>query len=76
MHLRLHAITQSGINQLMALNQAFAFKLSTNHRCIKMLTIALDCKVTAGNALLNIGLYLFWGWEHPLLHKVKLLNSA
>jgi len=26
--------------------------------------------------LLNIGLYLFWGWEHPLLHKVKQLNFA
>jgi hypothetical protein len=76
MHLSLHAITQSGIHQLMALNQAFAFKLGTHHRCIKMLAIALHRKVAASNALLNVGLYLFWGWEHPLLHKVKQLNSA
>jgi hypothetical protein len=58
----------------MALNQAFAFKLSTNHRCIKMLAIALYRKVAASNALLNIGLYLFWGWEHRLLRKVQQLN--
>jgi hypothetical protein len=60
----------------MALNQALALKLGTNHRCIKMLAIALHCKVATRNALLNVGLYLFWGWEHRLLHKVQQLNSG
>jgi hypothetical protein len=41
-----------------------------------MLAIALHRKVTASNALLNIGLYLLWGWEHRLLHKVQQLNSG
>jgi hypothetical protein len=76
MHFRFHAITQCGIHQLMALNQALAFKLGTNHRCIKMLAIALYRKVATSYTLLNIGLNLFWGWKHLLLHKVKQLNSA
>jgi hypothetical protein len=41
-----------------------------------MLAIALHRKVTASNTLLNIGLYLFWGWEHRLLRKVQQLNSG
>jgi hypothetical protein len=53
----------------MALDQALAFKLSANYRGIKMLAIALHRKVCARKALLNVGLYLFWGWEHRLLHK-------
>jgi hypothetical protein len=59
----------------MALDQSLALKLSAHYGCIEMLAIALHRKVTTCNALLNIGLYLFWGWEHPLLHKVKQLNS-
>jgi hypothetical protein len=60
----------------MALNQALTLKLSANHSGIKMLAIALHRKVATSNTLLNIGLYLFWGWEHRLLHKVQQLNSG
>ena len=54
----LHAISQTGIHQLVALYQTLAFKRSRHNGGIPMAAIALDMTMVTGDSRLNEVLYL------------------
>lgn len=66
-----HAVAERGIDELMPLDQALAFKCRRDDDGIEMLAIAIDVEMRAFETGSNIFFNEFRSWEHGDTFKIK-----